>query len=294
MNDLEIDPASGPRIADGGLSSELDRLGAPMDPPLWTSTAVLLRPELVEAAHRRFIASGARIVLTATYQLSQRGLTAAGYSERADVAARSAVSLVRAAADAERASVAVWLSLGPHAALLGGAAEYTGRSAPPPVLAAAQDPRLAFAARAGADAIVVETLPTVAECIAAAEAAAHHAADQDVWFSFTCGPDGLLRSGEPVGAAVAAIGKRIDPAGFGVNCTAVADTTAALRAVRAATTLPIIAKPNVAADEAGPTTEDIARWVGPEIAVAVIGGCCGVDGPALAAIAAQVAEINRI
>ncbi len=46
-------------ILDGGMSRELMRVGAPFRQPEWSALALMLAPETVTEAHRRFTAAGA-------------------------------------------------------------------------------------------------------------------------------------------------------------------------------------------------------------------------------------------
>ena len=42
-------------LIDGGLSTELSRIGAVIEGELWTGRALLNDPSLVEAAHRNYV-----------------------------------------------------------------------------------------------------------------------------------------------------------------------------------------------------------------------------------------------
>ncbi|MFM5952642.1 MAG: homocysteine S-methyltransferase family protein, partial [Micrococcales bacterium] len=52
------------RILDGGLSTELERLGAKFEGPLWTGRTLLESPDLIVQAHRNFVEAGAEVVIT--------------------------------------------------------------------------------------------------------------------------------------------------------------------------------------------------------------------------------------
>lgn len=52
-------------VVDGGLSTSLEELGTRPEGELWTAQAVVERPELIVAAHRRFVEAGAEVVITA-------------------------------------------------------------------------------------------------------------------------------------------------------------------------------------------------------------------------------------
>ena len=90
-------------MLDGGLSTQLERLGANMEGELWTSRVLVERPDLLQTACRQFLENGADVIATATYQASVAGLVEhLGLSS--DVARRS---LTRAVTEAREAAAAV-------------------------------------------------------------------------------------------------------------------------------------------------------------------------------------------
>ncbi|GIS88213.1 MAG: hypothetical protein CM1200mP18_09230 [Gammaproteobacteria bacterium] len=50
--------SSNPIILDGGIGTELERLGAPMDHEAWCAVALETHPELVRDVHRSYIDAG--------------------------------------------------------------------------------------------------------------------------------------------------------------------------------------------------------------------------------------------
>ncbi|HNB26128.1 MAG TPA: homocysteine S-methyltransferase family protein [Alphaproteobacteria bacterium] len=56
-------------LLDGGMSRELMRVGAPFRQPEWSALALMLAPETVTEAHRRFVAAGAEVITTNSYAL---------------------------------------------------------------------------------------------------------------------------------------------------------------------------------------------------------------------------------
>ncbi|CAM3746567.1 Homocysteine S-methyltransferase [Vibrio aerogenes CECT 7868] len=54
-------------ILDGGMSRELERLGAPFRQPEWSALALIETPEIVQQAHEQFILSGSRVITTNSY-----------------------------------------------------------------------------------------------------------------------------------------------------------------------------------------------------------------------------------
>lgn len=131
-------------ILDGGLGTTLQSLPKPpvLNRYLWSSTPLLLEPFALADVHGKFIAAGADIIETATYQLSFPGVTFMDYRDdvevvtykRAKEVMRSAVTLARHAADGNRdgkplevnsRTKAVALSLGPYGATMSPSTEYS-------------------------------------------------------------------------------------------------------------------------------------------------------------------------
>ena len=54
-------------MLDGGLSTQLERVGADLEGELWTSRVLIERPDLVALAHRQFLEGRADVLATATY-----------------------------------------------------------------------------------------------------------------------------------------------------------------------------------------------------------------------------------
>ena len=104
-------------ILDGGMGRELIRAGAPFRQPEWSALALMLAPETVEQAHRRFAEAGAEIVTTNSYALVPFHIGAAKFEAEGRALADLAGRLARNAANgapqkvqvAGSAAAAVWL-----------------------------------------------------------------------------------------------------------------------------------------------------------------------------------------
>ncbi|WP_337269618.1 homocysteine S-methyltransferase family protein [Oryzifoliimicrobium ureilyticus] len=57
------------KILDGGMSRELQRLGAELRQPEWSAQALIDRPDIVRQVHDQFIQAGADVVTTNSYAL---------------------------------------------------------------------------------------------------------------------------------------------------------------------------------------------------------------------------------
>jgi homocysteine S-methyltransferase len=290
-------------ILDGGLGLELERRGFTYTTALWSGEALLTRPDLLLDIHRSFVAAGADIIETATYQLSHAALRALGYDDAAiDALFVKAVTIARDAIARERPSggppALVAAALGPHGATLGDGSEYSGvQHLDAAGLYAFHAERTRSAVRAQPDIVLFETIPTRTEALIAARVAR----DLDVpraWLSLSCADERRTYGGDDVAEIVRALEAFPAIETIGVNCTPPAAVTGLVRAMRAETAKPIVVCPNLgqhwesaAGGLAGGTaSQDLLRRV-PEwsvLGVAHIGGCCGVGPETIAALAAAV------
>jgi homocysteine S-methyltransferase len=239
-----------PAILDGGLASALESQGhsLPDSDLLWTSRLLLENPPALRDAAARYLAAGADIVSTATYQVSQAALSAAFVChDGAAAVMQSAVDLAREAVVAESAAEAaaaagrataplVALSLGPYASTLGEGAEYRGYGAGGGIQERMADfhrrrARVFFAgalvgAGRGADVAAYETFPAVDEAIFVVKMISGEGlvdlTTPPFWISFQCRSETQLASGERLADAARAVlaANDGDPrlVALGVNC----------------------------------------------------------------------------
>jgi S-methylmethionine-dependent homocysteine/selenocysteine methylase len=166
-------------IIDGGMGSQLQAEGVPMDEVAWSARANLERPDVVQRVHEAYIRAGAEVIIANTFAASRAALEPAGLGSRVAEANRNAV---RAALRAREATatrpVAVAGSMSSFCPI---AMEPTAPDAPlgrP----ASEDPRFpgladfreqaALLAEAGADLIALEMIDGQGYGRAALQAAA--------------------------------------------------------------------------------------------------------------------------
>ena len=68
-------------ILDGAMGTELELLGAPVDPKVWCAPALGSHPELVRKAHETYIDAGVDILTTYTYTCGRIALENAGHGD---------------------------------------------------------------------------------------------------------------------------------------------------------------------------------------------------------------------
>lgn len=283
------------RILDGGMSRELQRLGAELKQPEWSALALINAPDIVRQVHAEFIEAGADVVTTNSYALVPFHIGEERF--RKDGASLIALSgrLAREAADASGRKVTVAGSLPP---IFGSyepqnfdasrVQDYLG------VLVENLDPFV--------DVWLGETLSLIAEGEAVRQAVAK--TGKPFWISFTLdddtaqvnGAEPKLRSGETVRAA-AECAAGSGAAALLFNCSkpevmkaAVETAAAAFKEKNASLEIGVYA--NAFEGEQGETaaneglhstradlTDDIysrfaCTWA--DAGATMIGGCCGI------------------
>jgi homocysteine S-methyltransferase len=219
-------------VLDGGLATELERRGHRLDDGLWSARLLLDDPSAIRAVHTDYLRAGADVLCTASYQASRQGFARRGLdAAAADAAIVRSVELARQARDEIGRHAIIAGSLGPYGALLADGSEYRG-DYPLSIgeLVAVHRPRVEALLAGGADWILFETLPSLAEGAAVA-AIARGLPEARFWVSFTTpAPDRLARDGS-LADAVALFTELDNLVGLGINCTAPAIVEAALCAL---------------------------------------------------------------
>lgn len=298
MSSLTQALAGHPVVLDGGLGTLLESRGHDLTSALWSARLLVEQPEAVRAAHAEFFRAGARVAITASYQVSYAAFAAAGLDESSvDALLTDSVRLAAEARDAAGLSADdAWVaaSVGPYGAARADGSEYTGRyGLSVAELRAWHRPRLQALAAAGPDLLAVETLPSLAEV----EAICRELDDLDVaaWVCVT--PEaGALRTGESLSEAFAIAASPRCVVAVGVNCCAAAEVSPALEVLAAVTATPAVVYPN-----SGELWHaDTRTWSGDPTAIAgasaewiaggarLLGGCCRVGSEQIAALARAV------
>jgi homocysteine S-methyltransferase len=265
-------------IVDGGLGLELERRGFTYTTTLWSGEALLARPDLIVDIHRAFLDAGARVIETASYQLSHRTLRAMGYDEAAidelfaravelartaiashtAVGAHAAIARHTTAAGGARAADAlatdtlahdekyvVAASMGPYGATVGDGSEYSAvQHLDAAALYEFHAERMRTLAQALPDVFLFETIPTRIEALVVAEVACDLEFGP-VWMSLACADGERTYGGDDAGALVAELEAFDGIDVVGVNCTPPAAIAPLARTIRAATAKPILVCPNL-------------------------------------------------
>lgn len=288
-------------VLDGGLSTQLEARGHVLDDPLWTGRVLVRDPAAVELAHRDFIGAGARVIVTASYQVSRSGFTAAGLGpQAADEALLASVGAARRAtrAAAPGTTCLVAASIGPYGAILHDGSEYRGRyGVPRQALVEFHAERLAVLAQGRPDLLAVETIPDADEADALVEVLGQHPG-LPAWMTFSAGDDATTCAGQPIEDAVHVASTAPSVVAVGINCTDPRHVSGLIRRMRVVTSLPIVVYPNAGgvwnpAESAWDVRPGVPfpsglvdEWRG--AGATAIGGCCGTDAGVIAALARQL------
>lgn len=277
--------AARPLVLDGGLGTLLEARGNDLTGSLWSARLLRDDPDEIRAAHAEFAAAGADVLITASYQL---GFGVGIDDDEVEALLRRSVALAREAADAFVAA-----SVGPYGAVCADGSEYTGAyHRGVGELGAWHRRRLRVLADAGADALAIETIPSLAEvCAVADELDRLDRPDLPVWISLSGASTGFYADGLVEALAVAAEAPGV--VAVGVNCCPPAAVLPALAA--APRGVRTVAYPNSGEEwdararawrgERGIPTALAGDWI--SAGAHLIGGCCRTTPADIAALAAS-------
>lgn len=298
-------------VLDGGMGHQLKAMGVKIEGKVGTLGRFLgvchantNDPELVVAAHLSFIDAGAEVITTNSYAVTPRVLAlcpdpAVDPQIRLEQLLRAACNAACTARERRKGrKVQIAGCLPPLAEsyrpdLVGGYSE---------ILATYRT--IAATIAPDCDLLLAETMSTVDEARAACTAASE--TGLPVWVAWTLDETStLLRSGESVADAVAALAPIPNMAGFLFGCSSPEAVSAALPLLRNAPTLPPEAKiggyANGFVTAAGGQGEYrdlsdeeyytfVKGWLGS--GATIVGGCCGIFPRHIEYLAKQVATMR--
>jgi S-methylmethionine-dependent homocysteine/selenocysteine methylase len=271
--------AGGPLILDGAMGTELHRRGVDTGLPLWSANGLIAHPEVVSRIHEDYVEAGADIITTDTFRTTRRSFLHAHLPDRSQALTALAVRLAR-----EAAATAL-----PHTVLVAGSMApledcYRPDLVPPDAeLFAEHREHAVRLANEGVDFILLETMNTVREAVAACTAARE--TGKEVVVSFICAPSGALYGGEPLEEAVAAVA-RLGPSACSINCVSPRTLGPIVERLKSLTDLPLAVYGNVGQPGKEKEEQLLLRDIDPPAyagfaeswlrqGAAIIGGCCG-------------------
>jgi S-methylmethionine-dependent homocysteine/selenocysteine methylase len=284
-------------VLDGAIGTEILRREV-----TWADHQLQTRPELVRNIHSSYLSAGADVISTNTFQLSRRGfmqhfkdlehmrhIGVPGLESRWAELIRAGVRLALEAREAAGRADSVAVA-GAMTTL-----EWCFRPdlAPSSDAADAEYAELVTVfAEAGCDLLLIETVNSVREAVAAARAA--RGVGLPCWIAFVPNETGNLFSGETLAQACQAL-EPLRPDALLVNCAPPDDIAMGLRELVKHSSVPVGVYPHIGrfdppewmfTDEYPPPRYlDLARqWQ--SAGAQIIGGCCGTTPEHIALVAA--------
>ncbi len=272
---------SRPILADGAMGTVLYARGVFIN--RCYDELNLSDPAMILSIHEDYLQAGAEILETNTFGANRFRLARHGLADKVAAINKAGVRIAREAVAhlLEKQAMDAWVagSIGP----LGVRLEPLGKTG-------LDEAREAFAeqikalAEAGADLLIIETMPALNEAQQALIAAREHAPDLPVIVMVTVDDEGNCLDGAPPEQAAALLttwGADV----IGINCSSGPSTVlTAIEAMRAATHLPLAAMPNAGMPRAVEgrniylcSPEYMASFARKALkaGVQIVGGCCG-------------------
>ena len=232
MNELDESNREACVILDGAMGTELARRGVDTGLPLWSANALLSARQIVRQIHQDYLRAGAQVITTDTFRTNRRTLARAGLYEQMSELTHLAVAL----ALARQAVDEVALERGHVRALIAGSIAPVEDCYSPWLTPQDETELLAEHTElaqhlyaAGCNLLLIETMNTVREAVAATRAAED--TGLPVWVSFMLGPDNHLLSGETLKEALHGVISH-HPQAVLVNCLPVAQVPSTLDELR--------------------------------------------------------------
>jgi homocysteine S-methyltransferase len=294
-------------VLDGGLATELENHGADLDHFLWSARVLDEEPELIREVHEDYLAAGADVIATATYQASFGGF------ERAGIGREQGEALMRLSVDlAVRARERFWsssehrvgrlppliaASIGPYGACLHDGSEYHGNYAiGRQALRDFHRPRMELLLETQADLLAFETIPSLLEAEVLVELMEQYP-DRQAWLSFSCRDGRHVSHGEAFADCAALADGSEQIVAVGINCTAPQHIPELLECASGLLT-PLVVYPN--SGEHWISNDN--RWAGQdrktfpvrdwyERGARLIGGCCRTGPDDIRGFRAELLEI---
>jgi len=257
-------------------------------------------PALILSIHEEYLQSGAEILETNTFGANRFRLARHGLASRTAEINEAGVRIARQAAEhlKDKQAGDAWIagSVGP----LGVHLEPLGKTGLEEARAAFAEQITALAA-AGADLLMIETMPALNEAREALLAAKEAAPDLPVFVMVTVDDDGnCLDGSSPAQAATLLTEWGADA--IGCNCsTGPATVLTAIEAMRAVSSLPIVAMPNAGMPRAVEgrniylcSPEYMASFARKAIKAGAqfVGGCCGTTPNHIRAMKSAIRAID--
>ena len=287
-------------ILHGALGTELEALGYDISGKLWSAKYLLEKPSIIQEIHETYIASGADLVTTSSYQATLPGLQEAGLTEvEAKAAIAQTVALAKAARDkawqslseaekSKRPYPLISGDVGPYAAYLANGSEYTGDygDISKEDLKDFHRPRIEILLEEGVDLLALETIPNALEAEALVELLAEEFPQVEAYLSFTIQEADRISDGTDFADLISLVNGSKQILVLGFNCSSPLLYDTALEKLSALTDKYLITYPNSGEVYDGQTQTwrpkdvtakdlvDHSQAWHQQFQVKILGGCC--------------------
>lgn len=287
-------------LMDGGMGTELQRRGVPMDKIAWSGAAVLSDPDVVRETHEDYIRAGAKVIITNTFGSTRQMLEPAGFGDQVEAVHRGAVKLARQARDnAAESGVAVAGSISTEPAGF----DPDGFFSPEKELEAYRE-AAGLLVDAGVDLIALEMIVETTHAPRAMQAALE--TNLPVWLGVACKKrnDGRIVSFDHTDLEFAAVLDELIPMGptvVNIMHSEIGAIPEAIEIVRQRWSGPIgvypesgyFTKPHWNFVDVIPPAELVGEALGWVAAgVRLLGGCCGTSPEHIEALKAAMPELE--
>ena len=222
-----------PLILHGALGTEMEALGYDISGKLWSAKYLLEKPEVIQKIHETYVATGADLITTSSYQATLPGLMEAGLTEKeAEQIIVLTVQLAKNARDkvwtaldetekAKRPYPLISGDVGPYAAYLANGSEYSGDYGQITIkeLKDFHRPRIQILLDQGVDLLALETIPNRLETQALIELLAEEFPEAEAYMSFTVQIPDAISDGTSLAEMAKLVSQSNQILAVGINCS---------------------------------------------------------------------------
>ena len=214
-------------ILHGALGTEMEALGYDISGKLWSAKYLLEKSEVIQELHETYVAAGADLITTSSYQATLPGLVEAGLTEKAaEQIIALTVRLAKAARDkvwgaldetekAKRPYPLISGDVGPYAAYLANGSEYSGDYGQITIKELKDFHRL----DQGVDLLALETIPNRLETQALIELLAEEFPEAEAYMSFTVQIPDAISDGTSLAEMAKLVSQSNQILAVGINCS---------------------------------------------------------------------------
>ena len=281
-----------PLLIDGGLSNLLEKNGFDLNHNLWTAKLLEHDQDALINAHYTYLKSGARCIITSSYQATIDGFLDLGYDMvLAEKLLLKSVAIAKKAVerfDSNDFTPLVGMSIGPYGAYLADGSEYYGNyEVSDDILYDFHIKRIRLLDSTSADFFACETIPSFREAKILSKILRY--TNKPAWISFACKDHFSINDGTNIEECVSYLANHPNIFALGLNCTHPRYINHLIRLIKKQSLdKRIVVYPNSGesydvSSKKWTSTSDIdlftdmaKEWI--DLGVDIIGGCCRV-GP---------------